>query len=50
MTCVTKTHKRRVEARVQALLEAVDNNPPRKNKAMLLTDISKLFETKKGQR
>jgi hypothetical protein len=27
-------HKRQVESRVQALLEAVDNNPPRRNKTI----------------
>jgi hypothetical protein len=37
-----ENHKRQAEARVQALLKAVDNN--RKNKTMLPTEISKLPE------
>jgi hypothetical protein len=42
-------HERRVEARVQALLEAVDSNPPaRKNKAVWLTEVTKFLETKNG--
>jgi hypothetical protein len=36
-----ETHKRRVEARVQALLEAVDDTPLEK-------EINKITETEKG--
>jgi hypothetical protein len=32
-----ENHGRRVEVRVQTLLEAVDNKPPRENKIMWLT-------------
>jgi hypothetical protein len=37
-----ENHERRVEARVQALLEAADNDapPPRKYKAMWSTEIN----------
>jgi hypothetical protein len=39
-----------VESRVQALLEAVDNNPPRRNKTIWRTETSKLPATKKDLR
>jgi hypothetical protein len=39
-----ENHERQVEARVEALLEAEDNDPPRKSKTMRLTEINKFLE------
>jgi hypothetical protein len=43
-----ENHERGVEAKVQALLETIGNNPSSKDKTMRLSENNKVLETEKG--
>jgi hypothetical protein len=49
MTCVTENHKRRVEARVQTLLEAVDDTPLGKVGSCDMQKLIKLLKLRKAR-